>query len=72
MVHLAGEDCAIPVIGRHFMHGAISGFITRLGKCLTQGQRDDVSPEIFERRLSLIQQFCALLEKLHSKGIIET
>ena len=58
MVHLAGEDCAIPV-----------GFITRLGKCLTQRERDDISPEILEP-LSVIQQFCALLDKLHSKGII--
>ncbi len=70
MVHLAGEDCAIPVVGRHFNHGVINGFITRLGKSLTQGQGDDISPEIFERRLSVIQQFCALLDKLHSKGII--
>ena len=70
MVHLAGEDCAIPVVGRHFNHGVISGFITRLGKCLTQGQGDEISPEIFERRLSVIQQFCALLDKLHSKDII--
>lgn len=69
MVHLAGEDCAIPVVGRHFNNGVISGFITRLGKCLTQGQRDDISPEILEP-LSVIQQFCALLDKLHSKGII--
>ena len=69
MVHLAGEDCAIPIVGRHFNNGVISGFITRLGKCLTQGQRDDISPEILEP-LSVIQQFCALLDKLHSKGII--
>jgi len=66
MVHLAGEDCAIPVVGRH-NHGAINEFITRLGKSLIQGQGDDISPEIFERGLSVIQQFCALL---HSKGII--
>ena len=69
MVYLAGEDCAIPIVGRHFNNGVISGFITRLGKCLTQGQRDDISPEILEP-LSVIQQFCALLDKLHSKGII--
>jgi serine/threonine protein kinase len=50
-----------------------TGFIPWLGKCLTQGRGesgDDISPEIFERRLSVIQQFCALLDKLHSKGII--
>ena len=70
MVHLAGEDCAIPVVGRYYNRGVINGFITRFGKCLTQGQRDDISPEIFERRLSVIQQFCVLLDKLHSKGII--
>jgi serine/threonine protein kinase len=70
MVHLAGEDCAIPVVGRYFNRGVINGFITRLGKCLTQGQEDNISPEIFERRLSVIQQFCALLDRLHSKGII--
>jgi serine/threonine protein kinase len=70
MIHLAGEDCAIPVVGRHFKHGVINGFITRLGKCLTQGRGDDISPEIFERRLSVIQQFSALLDRLHSKGII--
>ena len=70
MIHLVGEDCAIPVIGRHFNHGVINGFITRLGKCLTQGQEDDISPEIYERRLSVIQQFCTLLDNLHSKGII--
>ena len=69
MVHLAGKDCAIPIVGRQFNHGAINGFITRLGKCLTQGERDDISPEILEP-LSVIQQFCALLDKLHSKGII--
>jgi hypothetical protein len=64
MVHLAGDDCAIPVVGRHFIHGMIT----------TQGQGNDmivdISPEIFERRLSVIQQFCALLDKLHSKRII--
>jgi serine/threonine protein kinase len=60
----------MPVIGRHFNHLVINGFITPLGKCLTQGRGDDISPEIFERRLSLIQQFCALLDKLHSKGVI--
>jgi serine/threonine protein kinase len=70
MVHLAGEDCAIPIVGRYFNHGVINGFITGFGKCLTQGRGDDISPEIFERRLSVIQQFCALLDKLHSKGII--
>ena len=70
MTHLAGEDCAIPVVGRFFIHGVINGFITRLGKCLTQGQEDDIRPEIFERRLSVIQLFSALLDKLHSKGII--
>jgi len=70
MAHLAGEDCAIPVVGRYFNHGVINGFITQLGKCLAQGRGDDISPEIFERRLSVIQQFCALLDKLHSKGII--
>jgi serine/threonine protein kinase len=70
MLHFAGEDCAIPVIGRHFNHGMINAFITRLGKCLTQRPKDDISPEIFERRLSVIQQFCALLNRLHSKGII--
>ena len=70
MIHLAGEDCAIPVVGRVFQQGVIDGFITRLGKCLTQGRGDDISPEIFERRLSVIQQFSALLDRLHSKGII--
>jgi len=70
MVHLAGEDCAIPVVGRLFNNGVINGFITRLGQCLTQGEEDNISPEIFERRLSVIQQFCALLDRLHTKGII--
>jgi hypothetical protein len=68
MVHLAGKDssCAIPVVGRYFNNE----FITWLGKCLTQGRGDDISPPIFERRLSEIRQFCALLDKLRSKGII--
>ena len=54
---------------QNFNLGAINWFITRLGKCLTQGERDDISPDILEP-LSVIQQFCALLDKLHSKGII--
>lgn len=37
MIHLASEDCAIPFVGRHSKNGAIDGFITPLGKCLTQG-----------------------------------
>ena len=42
MIHLAGEDCDIPIVGPHFNHGEINGFITPLGtKSL---------PEIFERR----------------------
>jgi serine/threonine protein kinase len=70
MVLLAGEDCAIPIVGRFFLHGVINGFVTQFGKCLTQGKRSDISPEIFERRLEVIQQFCALLDRLHSKAII--
>jgi hypothetical protein len=56
-------------VGRHFVHGAVNGFITRLGKCLARGGRDEISPEIL-KPLSVIQQFCALLDKLHCKGII--
>jgi hypothetical protein len=39
MTLLAGNDCAIPVIGRYFSHGVICGFITRFGKCITEGQQ---------------------------------
>ncbi|KAF9518749.1 hypothetical protein BS47DRAFT_1337873 [Hydnum rufescens UP504] len=70
MTILAGNDCAIPVIGRYFNRGMVDGFITRFGKCITQGPRDDIRPEYHERRLSVIQEFCALLDRLHSKGII--
>jgi serine/threonine protein kinase len=31
---------------------------------------DDIRPEYHERRLSVIQRFCAPLDRLHSKGII--
>jgi len=72
MMLLAGNDCAIPVIGRYFQGGVVTGFITRFGKCITQGDRDrsDIRPECHERRLEVIQQFCALLDRLHSKGIM--
>lgn len=70
MTLLAGNDCSIPVIGRYFSHGVICGFITRFGKCITQGPTDDIRPEYHERHLSVIQQFCPLLDRLHSKGII--
>ncbi|KAF8331860.1 kinase-like domain-containing protein [Cantharellus anzutake] len=71
MTLLAGNPgCAIPIIGRYFSHGMIMGFITRFGKCITQGPRDDIRPEYHDHRLSVIQQFCALLDRLHSKGII--
>ncbi|KAF8320512.1 kinase-like domain-containing protein [Cantharellus anzutake] len=70
MALLAGNDCAIPVIGRYFNQGEITGFITRLGRCITQGPQDDIRLEYHNRRLSVIQQFCALLNRLHSKGII--
>ena len=65
MTLLAGNNCAIPIIGHYEV---ICGFITRFGKCITQGPRDDICPEY--RRLLGIQQFCALLDRLHSKGII--
>jgi serine/threonine protein kinase len=68
MTLLADNDCAIPIVGRYFSHGVIRGFITRFGKCITQGPRDDIRPEY--RRLSVIQQFRALLDRLNSKGII--
>jgi serine/threonine protein kinase len=70
MIQLAGEDCAIPVIGRYFNRGKINGFVTRFGKCLFQRPNDDILPEVHKLRLSVIQQFCALLDRLHSKGII--
>ena len=57
MIHLAGEDCAIPIVGRHFNHGVINGFIIPFEKCLTQGESDEISPEIFERRQSVIPHF---------------
>jgi hypothetical protein len=66
MVHLAGKDssCAIPVVGRYFNNE----FITWLGKCLTQGRGDDISPEIFERRLSVIRQFALCLTSYAPKA----
>ena len=70
MMLLAGNDCAIPVIGRYFHGGVVTGFITRFGKCITLGDRSDIHPECHERRLEVIQQFCALLDRLHSKGIM--
>ncbi len=70
MMLLAGNDCAIPVIGRYFHGGVITGFITPFGKCITQGDREDIRPECHEHRLEVIQQFCALLDRLHSKGIM--
>ena len=70
MILLAGNDCAIPVIGRCFSHGVICGFVTAFGKCIVQGPEDDILPEYHEHRLSVIQQFCDLLDRLHSKGII--
>ena len=70
MIHLAGEDCAIPIVGRHFNHGVVNGFIIPFEKCLTQGESDEISPEVFERRQSVIPQFCTLLNRLHAKGII--
>jgi serine/threonine protein kinase len=70
MILLAGNDCAIPVIGRCFIHEVIRGFVTPFGKCIVQGPEDDIQPEYHEHRLSVIQQFCALLDRLHSKGII--
>ena len=70
MTLLAGDDCAIPIIGRYFNHGVICGFITRFGNCITQGLEDDIRPAYHERRLSVIQQFCSLLDRLHSKGIV--
>jgi serine/threonine protein kinase len=70
MTFLAGNDCAIPIVSRYFSHGVICGFITRFGKCITQGPTEDIRPEYHECRLSVIQQFCLLLDRLHSKGII--
>ena len=70
MILLAGNDCAVPVIGRCFSHGVIRGFVTPFGKCIVQGPEDDIRPEYHEGRLSVIQLFCALLDRLHSKGII--
>jgi serine/threonine protein kinase len=67
---LAGDDCAIPIIGRYFQHGVLTGFITRFGRCITQGSEDDIRLEDHECRLSAIQQFCLLLDWLHLKGIV--
>ena len=53
IIHLAGEDCAIPVVARHFQQEvanlAISEFVTWLGKCLTNCDLRN------KKKLSIIQ-----------------
>ncbi|KAJ3783861.1 kinase-like domain-containing protein [Lentinula aff. detonsa] len=70
MISLAGPECSVPIIGRHFLHGAVNGFVTPYRTCLTQGRGDDIRPEVFNDRKEIIQKLTVLLENLHSKGII--
>ncbi|KAJ3766105.1 kinase-like domain-containing protein [Lentinula raphanica] len=71
MMSLAGPDCALPIIGRHFIQGAVNGFITRYEKCLTIGRGEgNLDPEVHKNRKEIIQKLAALIENLHSKGIL--
>ncbi|KAJ3822116.1 kinase-like domain-containing protein [Lentinula raphanica] len=82
---LAGSECALPIVGRHFLHGKINGFVTEYKKCVldrrligelgpghthTNGVRIDIDPGVYKNRKEMIFKFVALLERLHSKGIL--
>ncbi|KAJ3749810.1 kinase-like domain-containing protein [Lentinula raphanica] len=82
---LAGPECALPIVGRHFLHGKINGFVTEYKKCVldrrligelgpghthTNGVRIDIDPGVYKNRKEMIFKFVALLERLHSKGIL--
>ncbi|KAJ3843771.1 kinase-like domain-containing protein [Lentinula raphanica] len=82
---LAGPECALPILGRHFLHGKINGFVTEYKKCVldrrligelgpghthTNGVRIDIDPGVYKNRKEMIFKFVALLERLHSKGIL--
>jgi hypothetical protein len=70
MTLAAGKECALPIVGRHFICGAVAGFITPFAKSLSDGLTDEIRPEIHKNRLAVINQFCALLDKLHSMQIV--
>ncbi|KAJ3729277.1 kinase-like domain-containing protein, partial [Lentinula raphanica] len=71
MMSLAGPDCSLPIIGRHFLHRAVNGLITPFQKCLVASRaKGHIDPELYKNRKEMIQKFIALLENLHSKGIL--
>ncbi|KAJ3729276.1 kinase-like domain-containing protein [Lentinula raphanica] len=73
MMSLAGldSDCALPIIGRHFIQGTVNGFITRYEKCLTIGRGEGtIDPEVHKNRKEIIHKLAALMETLHSRGIL--
>lgn len=70
MTLLAGADCALPVVGRYFFKGVVIGFVTAFEKCIAERTKGDILPEIHQQRLSVINQFCSLLDRLHSKGMV--
>ncbi|KIY67073.1 hypothetical protein CYLTODRAFT_490921 [Cylindrobasidium torrendii FP15055 ss-10] len=62
----AGTDCAVEIVGRFYWHGRDypNGFVMPLEEPFHPGT---ISPD---KRLYYIDELCALIERLHSRGVV--